>query len=86
MGDDVKDRLCAEINERLKAIHAEFGRHECRLTLQASMRGASVGGWFARYQRSERDGLDGLAHGDTELEAAELALAKFRNRRTGRPS
>jgi len=68
-------------DERLSAIRAEFRRHDCELIVQASTRGQTRGGWLARYRCRDRHDIDGVAHGNTELEAAELALAQFRGRR-----
>jgi hypothetical protein len=70
----------AACDERLVAIHAQFRRHGCELIVQESTRGPSRGGWLARYRCRDSHSIDGVAHGNTELEAAELALAQFRSR------
>jgi hypothetical protein len=68
--------------ERLASIRAEFHRHGYELLVERSARGEVRGGWLARYRSRASGGLDGVTHGNTELEAAELALAQFRSKRS----
>jgi len=69
------------VNERIEAIRNEFDRRGYELIVEQSARGAERGGWLARY-RSATDptAADGVAHGNTELEAAEVALSRMRGR------
>ena len=69
------------MDDRIAAIRAEFQRQGCELFIAESARGGRSGGWLARYRsRPEGPALDGVAHGNTELEAAEVALARFRSK------
>jgi hypothetical protein len=69
------------MKDRLTAIRAEFERNGCELVLQPSTRGEMRGGWLARYHCPGQHVVDVVAHGNTALEAAELALARFRTYR-----
>jgi hypothetical protein len=69
------------VDERIEAIRNEFGRRGYELIVEQSTRGASRGGWLARYRSmTDPTAPDGIAHGNTELEAAEVALSRMRGR------
>jgi hypothetical protein len=72
------------MHDRLAAIRAEFERMGYELIVQESTRGTTRGGWLARYRASSDPAApDGLARGNTELEAAEVALQRLRSGRHG---
>jgi hypothetical protein len=76
----VESYACAVTDEeRVDAILAEFASHGAELGLESSRRGH----WFAKYRRNDAEGWagTGVAHGNTRLEAAEMALGEFRRMR-----
>jgi hypothetical protein len=75
------------MDERLAAIREEFERYGYEIIVERSTRGEQRGGWFARYRSVEdRAAAGGVASGNTQLEAAEVALKRFRRQpRTLRP-
>jgi hypothetical protein len=69
------------VDERLAAIKQEFEHAGFQLSIQESARGQGRGGWFARFRSSlDEAAPDMIARGNTELEAAEVALQRFRAR------
>lgn len=69
------------VDERLAAIKQEFEQAGFQLSIQESARGQGRGGWFARFRSFlDEAAPDMIAHGNTELEAAEVALQRFRAR------
>jgi hypothetical protein len=69
------------VEERLAAIEQEFEEAGYELLLQESARGQGRGGWFARFRStSDPTAPDGVVGGNTELEAAEVALQRLRAR------
>jgi hypothetical protein len=69
------------VNERIDTIRNEFDRRGYELIVEPSTRGADRGGWLARYRSAtDSSAADGIAHGNTELEAAEVALSRMRGR------
>jgi hypothetical protein len=67
------------MDERIEAIRQEFDRYGYELIIEQSNRGGERGGWLARYRSmTDRAAADGVAHGNTEREAAEVALSRFR--------
>jgi hypothetical protein len=68
------------MEERLAAIKREFERRGYELIIEPSARGAYRGGWLARYRlATDPRAVDGVARGNTELEAAEMALSRVRS-------
>ena len=73
------------MEQRLAAIKQEFEDAGYELLLQKSPRGEARGGWLGRFRStSDPNALDGLARGNTELEAAEVALRRLRVRQRQR--
>lgn len=67
------------MDERVDAIRNEFDRRGYELIIDQSTRGGSSGGWLARYRSvTDPTAANGVARGNTELEAAELALNRLR--------
>jgi hypothetical protein len=70
------------MDERIATIRNEFARRGYELIIEESARGALRGGWLARYRLvADPRAADGVARGNTEVEAAELALSRLRSRR-----
>jgi hypothetical protein len=69
------------MDERLAAIREEFERYGYEIIVEQSTRGEQRGGWFARYRSVEdRAAAGGVASGNTQLEAAEVALKRSGDR------
>ena len=66
------------MQERLEAIREQFERAGFEFTIAPSTRGGR-GGWFARYRSRSEPAQDDVAYGNTELEAAEIALRRLRD-------
>lgn len=67
------------MDERVEAIRNEFDRRGYELIIDQSTRGGSSGGWLARYRSvTDPTAANGVARGNTELEAAEVALNRLR--------
>jgi hypothetical protein len=70
------------MNTRVDAIRHEFERWGYELVIEQSPRGEKRGGWLARYRSTiDASAPGGIARGNTELEAAEVALLRFRTSR-----
>ena len=69
-------------DSRVEAIRREFEQKGYELVVEQSARGEKRGGWLARF-RSLTDASvpGGISRGNTELEAAEVALVRFRRKR-----
>jgi hypothetical protein len=69
--------------ERVEAIRNEFDRRGYELIIEESTRGGHRGGWLARYRSvTDPTAANGVAHGNTKLEAAEVALSRLRGSRS----
>jgi hypothetical protein len=80
--DALERRLQGSMDERILAIRREFDRYGYELIIEESNRGGHRGGWLARYRSTSQGvAVDRVAHGNTEREAAEVALARFRSAR-----
>jgi hypothetical protein len=67
------------MNTRVEAIRHEFKRRGYELVIEQSPRGEKRGGWLARYRSmTDASAPGGIARGKTELQAAEVALLRFR--------
>jgi hypothetical protein len=66
------------VQERLEAIREQFERAGFELTIAPSTRGER-GSWSGRYRSRSDPTQDDVAYGNTELEAAELALRRLRD-------
>jgi hypothetical protein len=71
------------VDERVEAIRTEFDRRGYELIIEQSTRGEHRGGWLARYRSvTDPTAANGVAHGNTKLEAAEVALSRLRSSRS----
>jgi hypothetical protein len=67
------------MNTRVEAIRHEFEQRGYELVIEQSPRGEKRGGWLARYiSMTDASAPGAIARGNTELEAAEVALLRFR--------